>query len=48
MTKKKAQLSIGIPEYFLGGSFLMRAGHIHPFAVPASCDGVGISPVVRP
>lgn len=46
--RKKAQLSVGTPEYLLGGSLLMTAGHIQPFSVPASCDRVGISPVVRP
>lgn len=48
MTKKKAQLGFGTPEYLLGGSLLKTAGHIQPFSVPASHDGVGIRPVVRP
>lgn len=48
VTKKKAQLSIGAPEYLLGGFLLVTAGHIQPFPVPASRGGVGISPVVRP
>lgn len=53
MTKKKAQLSIGTPEYLLEDFLLMTAGHIQPFSVPASCDVVGIhspvdhSPVVK-
>lgn len=48
MTKKKAQLNIGAPEYLLGGSLLMTSGDIQPFSVPASRDEVGISPVARP
>lgn len=48
VAKKNVQLSIGTAEYLLEGSFLPLPGHIQPFSVSASCDGNGISPVVRP
>lgn len=42
--QEKAQPSIGTPEYLLRGSLLMTAGHIQPFSVPASRDGVRVKP----
>lgn len=41
VTKKKAQLSIGTPEYLFGGFLLVTAGHIQLFSVPASHVGIG-------